>query len=431
LKFSERGSVISVAAAVQALIALVLRDIVLVAVSLALFLIIAAEILLLFIRKGRVLSILRRNMEKLSLSMPAGSRKEVFIRTGSLPRYLLPVEAEWANIKIERGGVLLILSPKLFGRHLFTPEFIIFSPLGLLFSRIRWNKEVEVLCMPRSLGSILRAVSIIAGEGGEIGESGRGAGEGFGRLVRPEGLEYVGTREYIPGERVRRVDWPATSRMLKIMIRKYAASGGEILLLVNLDNPGPKTADFTASAMLSTAIACFKSGFSANLMFISRGKLISAGKLEGDEMLRLSVATSLKLLNMSYESLEFISPRSSSNIALILKEIGAVKLEEYFRERIRDIRSFLAGLPELIVYSGSLVSNHLLLIDLMSELSRKGLRTLIVVHPKPWVDAASPAEERVLKITHYHMLEAMKRYFKVSFNPEAPEREVMLVRIQR
>jgi len=25
----------------------------------------------------------------------------------------------------------------------------------------------------------------------------------------------------------------------------------------------------------------------------------------------------------------------------------------------------------------------------------------------------------------------MKRYFKVSFNPEAPEREVMLVRIQR
>ncbi len=75
------------------------------------------------------------------------------------------------------------------------------------------------------------------------------------RLRGPPG-EYVGSREYSPGDDLRFMDWKATARRLRLYIKEYSSLSGleSVDLFLDYRCLNPRSCDELASAALSTAL---------------------------------------------------------------------------------------------------------------------------------------------------------------------------------
>jgi len=79
--------------------------------------------------------------------------------------------------------------------------------------------------------------------------------------VAGEGIEFAGVREYVPGDRQRRINWAATSRRGRLQVSTFAAERSQdvILLLDGTSDAGPPGAtalDLALRGAIATARAC-------------------------------------------------------------------------------------------------------------------------------------------------------------------------------
>ncbi len=75
-----------------------------------------------------------------------------------------------------------------------------------------------------------------------------------------EGTEFAGVREFVPGDRQRRINWPATTRRGSLQLNTFAADRAQVTVIVmdvstDVGQAGDSTADLAVRAAAGTAAA--------------------------------------------------------------------------------------------------------------------------------------------------------------------------------
>jgi len=294
------------------------------------------------------------------------------------------------------------------------------SSAGRCFEKeVKVPVEVEVVALPRALRMLAAALEAL-GEVGELEEGGRR------RRTARGGTEYEGLREYTPGDKPKRIDWRATARRIRPVVREYTFSEGGLTLLVNEDTAGPQTSDFTASAILTAALLATRLGTPVFLATVSRGVVTIYGEVDPRALLLYAARKSIELLNVNAELLEYISPQPSEKLLSALRALEASELLEPVRKRFLEVRSLVEKTPPeaTLLYIGVLTSNTLLLADLVHEAYKRRVRVIVATHPKPWEDLQDQGERELARRTHAKMLSFLSRYSRVHFSPRSLEQEI-------
>lgn len=109
-----------------------------------------------------------------------------------------------------RAAVAYTATPPRRGRHRLGPlQVLVTDPLGLCELPARTGGQDDVLVLP--------AVEHLPGASALLGDRGEGEASGSGT---PGGEQGMGTREYRPGDDVRRVHWRSTARRGELMVRQ-------------------------------------------------------------------------------------------------------------------------------------------------------------------------------------------------------------------
>src|ERR1700759_4425376 len=78
-----------------------------------------------------------------------------------------------------------------------------------------------------------------------------------------EGLEFAGIREYVPGDRQRRINWPASLRRGRLQVTTFAGERSQDVVLLldasfDVGPPGASAVDLALRAATATARVCLK-----------------------------------------------------------------------------------------------------------------------------------------------------------------------------
>jgi uncharacterized protein (DUF58 family) len=81
--------------------------------------------------------------------------------------------------------------------------------------------------------------------------------------VPGEGLEFTGVREYVPGDRQRQINWPASTRRGRLQVNTFAAERSQdVVLLVDatsdVGEPGSSALDLGLRGAAGAAFACLR-----------------------------------------------------------------------------------------------------------------------------------------------------------------------------
>jgi uncharacterized protein (DUF58 family) len=130
-----------------------------------------------------------------------------------------------------------------------TLEVILQDRWRLAEGRLRLSLPT-VTCLP--LPARLDSLVVLSKLPARLGEhAARAAGEG---------IEFAGVREFVPGDRQRRINWPATTRRGSLQLNTFASERAQVTVIVldvstDMGTAGNSTADLAVRAAAGTAAA--------------------------------------------------------------------------------------------------------------------------------------------------------------------------------
>ena len=116
---------------------------------------------------------------------------------------------------------------------------------------------------PRVFSVALDALTYL--EGGGI----LGAGEQVSEM-KGRGYEYAESREYVEGDSLRQIDWKATARLGKLIVKEYYLEGsGAVHIIYDNRVPDPVSGDVLAASYLRTVLSFAERGWVIGLTVLS------------------------------------------------------------------------------------------------------------------------------------------------------------------
>ena len=146
----------------------------------------------------------------------------------SVPRDLVSPEPRWSELRVEAGAerkLRYTIRPKVRGRRQWgSAAALVRSPLGLLRRCVESSGEDSLLVQPETARYLRREAldpkRVLAVLGVRP------------RRLRGDGLEFDSLRDYVIGDEPRRIDWRATARRGRPIVRTHRHEESRTILLV-------------------------------------------------------------------------------------------------------------------------------------------------------------------------------------------------------
>ena len=285
------------------------------------------------------------------------------------------------------------------------------SRYGFFSSRVTVPLKATLRVYPRMVAAALAALEYLT----RVGTGTEGEVE---KNMIGQGMEYAETREYTPGDNLRRVDWKATARSPSLMVKRYYSEGGGALHIIYfVEAPGPRTHDELATQLLDLVVSSLVRVTPISVTAYEKGTRLTTFSGKGWEVvvstLNLVMAEARVTYDDLYSLLDIISV-SKERRGLILA--GRRRLAELLARAggkrqalVSDFRGIVAQLasPDVMasfVILSSLVSNRDVLAEIIEDLRFRRVETTVVYPMKPWLDAGSLAEAYTLQTSQEKMV---------------------------
>ena len=329
-----------------------------------------------------------------------------------------PVELRLANLPdwikastetLEQGvnNVKLTISPragKIYKLDYITAVFT--DPLKILCEDFRIPLWLEVTAYPRALPLIIEALRMI----GKTGYGGEVAGVRKGR-----GTEYLWSREYQIEDPLSSVDWKASARLEKLIVKDFSEESYKAIGLVyDIRAIGPITSDEISALFLSSVISAAKHGLPITMILKNGLTIISEyNSIDPDTALKIAISYLIKnyIIN-NWDIYELLEPKTASQVLSIIRELEASGLLETIQLKMNTLNEILLKLAlqeSIIYYIGNIVLDSEFVLEL-SEKARINNSELIVLTPvKPWADLEDLEKAYVMYLSYIKIFEALRK----------------------
>jgi hypothetical protein len=383
IKVTGRGLALAYAVITLTLLSIISRDPVLAIVAAPLALTLALDLVALMLRaRGEC----RVELDRVELRLHLGDRVEVNgrIECGDVVDVM---SGGLLRVKGLKRGSQATVSFEVEGLHVGSYEVtgvdvLRVTPLGTLTFTSRAPIRLNVRVTPRAAYLLALAYEVLAGGGPNPGLS------ELESIVRSDSGVYVYTREYMPGDSLRRVDWKATARRLRFMVKEYRLELGSLgLLALDLRCLGERTCDDIASAALLIAIGLPVEG-RINVLELDTGRLLEMGQRE------LLAYTITRILEPEIagrlDLQEYVPPPTLGELQRIALKLG-------YKTKTKTIQASTQGATAIL--TTLLVENQKTL-EVVEKARSRGDTTIIVTPRKPWLDMGS-LEQAYIAYTTY------------------------------
>lgn len=369
------------------LLHILFQDILLLYASLSLLLALLFSLAIAARRAKWIARHLKVKPEAVSLRMTAGDREVVNVKIESPNPVKLLVNHPIRFCKIKSqpyvaGSILAIeVTPSLAGLYSSNNlEVETGVAMGLFSVKASLSLKTNIEVVPRVIPAALRAMELIlsASPGGLLQEVPL-----IYRLGR--GDEYAETREYTPGDDIRRIDWKATARLNKLMVKQfYEEVGGEVNLIYDLKVAGPASADAAATWFINLAIALSSQNLPYRITIVSSENNMETLRFsDWRKALITAVKYALKSTKVDYTYLyELVGPHSSSELMFLLKIAG-----EEANTNLKDTWDRGGWMDAIAVTC--LIGDLTWLLDIWDRASKRGGRLIVHTPSLVWLDSPS------------------------------------------
>jgi hypothetical protein len=212
--------------------------------------------------------------------------------------------------------IAIEISPKKAGTYISEYlEIQINAPFKTFTVKTKIPFKTYITVIPRIIPAIIRALELAA----MLGTTHEIPAERIGK-----GTEYAETREYMPGDDIKHIDWKATARIQKLMIKQYHQdTGGSTNVIYDTKTAGPITKDKTATEFLNTITTLTTQNIPYTITIVDKQNNIKTLKFNNKtEALLLAIKIALQTTETDYTILyELIQPQATKYIITLLKTI--------------------------------------------------------------------------------------------------------------
>ncbi len=380
LEVTEKGRKLALSSIALTSIYILSFDLLLFLVALIIALIMFYSFFVALLRTRSLKKHSRIEPEYIELKLVAGTTKSVEMKIGNRKSLSIRVKPSLNSCKAipefykTNEALKLEFSPMLAGKYeLKWLEIEIPSPLNIFVFRSTIPMDIKLTVLPRVVPVVIRALEFLATIGTKAYEI----------PIQEVGIgtEYFETREYIPGDDLKKVDWKATARLQKLMVKKFHKEvGGSVNLIYDEKVAGPLSRDEAATLFLKTALSLAMMEIPYDLSFIGANNEIKSVKFKDQRTaLLVAIKHALDAVSIDYGVLyELVEAQSTKEVLNLLKMID----EEII---LKKTQKFAEESDAIVITC--LIGDLSWLMDLHETLKLNGGNLIVNVPSKTWLDS--------------------------------------------
>ncbi|AKG53552.1 hypothetical protein DGWBC_0889 [Dehalogenimonas sp. WBC-2] len=338
----------------------------------------------------RALLIARKDSIKLTgpmIRLLAGSEKQVDVTVHNLigRKFFACIfpEPDWLRIEPscfilnDRASIVMnINQPPLSGPLQPIFHLVVSDLLGLVQCH-RSVQPVQVKIIPRARYARQLALQYLSGG---IGTGLVGLAPLSGNTKPGRGMDYIGSRRYQPGDRLKDIDWKHSLKLKDTISKEYARSGGQsTAILANFDVTDPQEVDDLGFNLISAAITLAQDAVPTALAFYNRDGVILVTDTENPELILRRL---LSLIN-NIRTLPVVKRRlQPAEITTLNRSVNL--LEQYTSSNFSGLKALLDFEKKAIRLA---TTTHPLTKAIDSLVTRLSPPSTVVVASKPGEDA--------------------------------------------
>lgn len=259
---TERGWRVTVSCLALAFLGLLFNDLLFLAVPVVLLLVFAIQLVRLrrdYFGVGELLSLTPESVEA---ELTFGKAVNQDLELSSSLKSVAQISSELEGVKfesqvVEPGNSRIVIHFKPAYSGEYRQDNLVVSLVdgyGLFKSEVRLAFSFNVKVYPKTAVVAVEAAKFLSGA--DIYSQGEEPTQ-----LRGSGYEYADTRPYLQGDPLRSVDWKATARLDKLMVRDYYVEGGaRVKVIFDGAAPDPASKDDLSSAFVKTTLSLAQSG---------------------------------------------------------------------------------------------------------------------------------------------------------------------------
>ena len=366
------------------------------------------------IRRVRRAGKVRVEPRKLDVKIRAGEGGELLVKMYSETPFTIEEDHEWLRCDsriVEPPSSLLrfkVGSDRSGKYELTSLRIGVYDFFELFKTDVRLPLTLKAVIYPRIVPWIIEALRL-------IGEGAAGFGEAKGKR-KGHGFEYLWSREYQPQHPFKFVDWKATARFQKLMVKDFLEEAyGSIKIIYDIRAHGPVSRDECAAYFLSILVSIIQAGLSPSIVLKSGDELIlDLEDVNPVDMLKLALAYVVEPhIVEEWDVYELFEPKSARSILDILREIKSSALEEVVKlkldEALRRLRAFLKKPKTHIIYVGCILIDSTFVKELAAMIADSGGKLSILTPMKPWLDSKDLEEAYLAYHSHRKLLRGLEK----------------------